>query len=115
MDETTLSENRGLREHAPQIGRDNTFLILFWRTRHHDGAMIYVWWHEQHRLIPKHGRKIPLMKIFVDDIYAIVLVGDADGISEEEWENSNTTTMILRSSNEMSKILLWVLVFLILH
>ena len=49
-------------------------------------AMIYFWWHEKHRLIPKHGRKMPLMKRFVDDIYAIVLVGGADGISGEEWE-----------------------------
>ena len=45
-------------------------------------VMNYFLWHEKHILIPKHGRKMPLMKIFVDDIYAIVLVGGEDGIAE---------------------------------
>ena len=31
-------------------------------------------------------KKIPPIKIFVDDIYAIVLVGGEDGLSEEKWE-----------------------------
>ena len=50
-------------------------------------AMIYFWWHEKHRLIPKHGRRMPLMLRFVDDIYGIVLVGGEDGYSKERWNS----------------------------
>jgi hypothetical protein len=49
-------------------------------------AMIYFWWHEKHRLIPRHGRRIPYMKRYIDDIYAIALVGGEDGFSKEKWE-----------------------------
>ena len=38
------------------------------------------------------------MKRFVDDIYIIVLLGDKNGMSEEGWQNSNTTSMVLETS-----------------
>ena len=41
INETTPFANRGLKEHAPQIGGDNTSLILFWKTRYHDGSLAW--------------------------------------------------------------------------
>ena len=49
-------------------------------------AAIRFYWHEKHALIPNYNRKIPLMLCFVDDIVAIALVGEEDGLSTHELD-----------------------------
>ncbi|KAL7553431.1 hypothetical protein ACHAWF_017429 [Thalassiosira exigua] len=49
-------------------------------------AIIYYYWHEKHVLIAKWSKKMPLLKIFVDDIFAIIKVDDQDGMTADEWK-----------------------------
>ena len=58
-------------------------------------AMIYFWWYEKHVIIPKYGKLMPVMLRFIDDIYAIVLVGGEDGISMQNGRNSRKICVTL--------------------
>ena len=49
-------------------------------------AIIYYYWHEKHVLIAKWSKKMPLLKRFVDDIFAIIKVGGQDGMTADEWK-----------------------------
>ena len=49
-------------------------------------STIYFYWYEKHALIPKYHRKIPLTVRFVDDRFAIALVGEEDGLSSNELD-----------------------------
>ena len=50
-------------------------------------AIIYFHWPETKVLIPKHGENMPLLTRFIDDIFAIVLVGGEDGFQPSEWND----------------------------
>ena len=43
------------------------------------------YWHEKHVLIPKYGNKLRFLKRFIDDLFAVVLIGGNDGMSKVEW------------------------------
>ena len=48
-------------------------------------ATIYFWYYEKTVLIPKYGTKIPFFRRFIDDMYAIVLIGGQTGLTASEW------------------------------
>jgi len=48
-------------------------------------SIIYYFWHEKEVLIPKYGNKLRFLKRFIDDLFAVVLIGGDDGMSEAEW------------------------------
>jgi len=48
-------------------------------------SIIYFWWHEIHVLIPKYGNKLRFLKRYIDNLFAVFLVGRDDGMSEAEW------------------------------
>ena len=48
-------------------------------------AIIYFHWPETKMLIPKYGEKMPLLTRFIDDIFAVILVGGEDGLTPNEW------------------------------
>ena len=50
-------------------------------------AIIYYCWHEKHVIIPKYKSKMPLMCRFIDDIFAIVLIGGQDGMNKTELDS----------------------------
>ena len=50
-------------------------------------AIIYHHWQETKVIIPKYGKKIPLLTRFIDDTFAVVLVGGEDGLQPNEWND----------------------------
>merc|ERR1712086_1230046 len=50
-------------------------------------AIIYYYWREKKVLLPRysHGNKMPLLCRFIDDIFAVVLFGGDDGLTDDEW------------------------------
>ena len=47
--------------------------------------IVYFYWHEKHKLIPRYRTKIPFMVRFVDDFFGLALVGGENGLSKNEW------------------------------